>query len=672
MKSPFAYFWPSKLVVRISLCWAASCTYLWLVGEVASLLRFQAGSGIEAGNVVMLPVWWAFVPPGQPQMMWPAPVATSSWAWWLALLLVSAVAVYAVALVRSGGKLRLRKVGKKQARARSGVVAADGARWAARRGLKGLLLPRGVREAAGRIPLGFLDTATNKLGPQLQNSLDPRMLASQPDHSLVVIGSVGSGKSAGLLIPHALGDDRDANMVVVSVKSDVLDATVEWRQQLGRTYVYDPTGMSGRPSAKWSPLQLRRDSAGLVLWEDAERMATAIVSQGETGSDADGGLWTGLATEALAPLLYAAASDEKADLSTVLNWVADHANEQVQEQILLALEKLGSPGALRYWKGVMSEHEKSRSSVFMTLRSKLRAFDSEGVLASAIGPDTPATPYLDPDAFVAGSGQTLYLIAPLQDTERLRPVLTGLLGSVISAGMATGHRLPHRLYILIDETANTAAPHNLPEVVSVARALGITVMTIWQDVAQMKRVYPNGYETIMNNSLAKLFLGGGQASLETLNYAKQLGGQAATVRASESEQGRNFGEIAKGRDKSASVAEQSEGLVGDTTLRQLPAGKALLYYGTYDVSALRLNNYYSDPVLLARSEGKASPKLPAVWAAAAAHSSPVVQPAEPVAAPDPVPVLTAPEPYGEPGDDLRLVDDDDPELYDPDTGEYLG
>ena len=65
-----------------------------------------------------------------------------------------------------------------------------------------------------------------------------RMLVTQLETSVLVIGPTRSGKTAGLVIPNLL--EWDGPAIATSTKSEVVDLTAGHRQSLGPVYVYDP------------------------------------------------------------------------------------------------------------------------------------------------------------------------------------------------------------------------------------------------------------------------------------------------------------------------------------------------------------------------------------------------------------------------------------------------
>ena len=88
-----------------------------------------------------------------------------------------------------------------------------------------------------------------------------RLLRAEDRHALVVFGPTQSGKSAGLAIPNIL--EWAGPAIVVSIKPDLLDATLAARAQRGKVLVFDPFDQWKQQSHTWSPL------AGARSWNGA-------------------------------------------------------------------------------------------------------------------------------------------------------------------------------------------------------------------------------------------------------------------------------------------------------------------------------------------------------------------------------------------------------------------
>jgi len=158
----------------------------------------------------------------------------------------------AVALAM-GGALAL--VGLLDAQIRHGGRhrRVQGARWARRRDLRPLRM-RGPQP--GRLILG-------RKGRHL--------LATTGRASVLVVGPTGiAHKTTGLTIPAVL--EWEGPVVVTSVKTDLLMATIHRRRQMGKAMIFDPTGATGMGTVKATPL------SGCGSWGGALKVAHRLSS----------------------------------------------------------------------------------------------------------------------------------------------------------------------------------------------------------------------------------------------------------------------------------------------------------------------------------------------------------------------------------------------------------
>ena len=75
-----------------------------------------------------------------------------------------------------------------------------------------------------------------------------------------------------------------------------------------------------------------------------------------------------------------------------------------------------------------------------------------------------------------------------------------------------GGRLPHHVRVLWDEAANTGQVPGLEKLVAVIRSREVSLVLLYQQLAQCKAIYDKNAETILGNMDSVIFLGGREAS----------------------------------------------------------------------------------------------------------------------------------------------------------------
>ena len=439
--------------------------------------------------------------------------------------------------------------------------------WARHRDLKPLLArpPRpGADEpaAAGRLWVGRHD-GSDVLVPTAT--------------SVMVVAPTRTGKSTRLVVPNLLRWDGPA--IITSVKRDVYDLTVARRRDFGPVALFDPTGATGLPSVRWSPL------LSSVTFPDATKTAVwltdaaAVEDRHETAK-----FWETLATKLLAPLLYAAANSGRT-ITDVSHWV----DRSAFDDVAAILGQLGDPDATAAWQAITDLPHETRGSVLGTAMAIFRAFGSPRVrAATSCTPGDTGDDTLNIARLLKDNG-TLYLVSPEYEQAELRPLFVALVQAVyraavdISANLLDGAPLNPPLLLMLDEAGNIAPLQSLPKIAATGAGQGITLMTIWQDRAQIRELYREAERTLISNHTTTVWLPGSQ-DLDTLKLLSDLIGDqwvaAPTVSAAP--------------DGGLSVSEGSERIdvAPPAFLRTLCHGTAVMLTGNTPPALIRTHAYY--------------------------------------------------------------------------------
>jgi type IV secretion system protein VirD4 len=436
---------------------------------------------------------------------------------------------------------------------------------------------------ARRDEVGRLVVAAPTAQRIVVGTLGKRLLATEARQSLLVLGPTQSGKTSALAIPALL--EWSGPVVATSVKSDLVRDTAAWRAGLGRVQVFDPTGISGRPGAGWSPL------GGAATWPGARRMAGALcsVARARNGGVEDGDFWHATAEKLLAPLLFAAATSG-ATMADVVRWV-DGAEV---DEVLDILEVAEVPEALLAAEASFRRDARQLSSVYTTAETVLAAFADPSLLAASRRHE------VDAEALFDGGAHTVYLVAPTREQARLAPVFVALLREILDAAFQQAERcggtLAAPLLVVLDEAANIAPLDDLDALASTAASHGIQLVTVFQDLAQLEARYGRRGATVLNNHRAKLLFPG-ISDTTTLSQMSELIGQTEELVEGESvdPDGRR-GLTRNWREQRLAPADR---------LRRLGEGEAVLLYGNLAPVRVGLRPYYADPLLAARAASSA-------------------------------------------------------------------
>lgn len=435
--------------------------------------------------------------------------------------------------------------------------------------------------------------------------------------SVALIGPTRSGKTV-LAAAGIIG--WDGPVVALSVKRDLFDATASARAVRGQVAVFDPGGVTGMPSARWTPLRDVRTTSGAL--RAGRALAAAIPRQGVTGGDfwaAHGESLTSayMALAGLSQLVPTADGMPRVALTIgrLASWTFRHVginDPTVNELIRLGLDasrpletRLLAKDAATKLLAFDGEDPRIRASIYATARLAFDAWNEPSVAHSAsddprefyFSAEVPeSTPrYLDLDWLMEGPdgrSNTLYLTAPATEFGRLAPVLGGLLGDLreqIHTWDVAGRRLGKPLLIVIDE-AGQLELRWLPEEVSTIAGLGGMFVTGWQSKAQINHRYGTLADAVLGGHRSKVFFNGID-DLSTLEYIAKIAGTEHVAQ-------RGWSADTWGGRRTVSEHTQREDLLPAHVVRQMRRQEAVLVHGTLPPIHLRTVRWWDDRDLL--------------------------------------------------------------------------
>ncbi|MGE3448826.1 MAG: type IV secretory system conjugative DNA transfer family protein [Microbacteriaceae bacterium] len=583
---------------------------VWAGAWLAALL---AGGSLDAGiGDAVMAVGRLASAPGEPAAAWreadsglPGPALY--WACTTVSLVTVAGAVAVVA--------RMWRRWSAPARSRFGVLTE--ARLARPRDVRPLVVassaPPTGRMLLGRMaPRGPLLATEDRERHALRGRHGRRIQGDRG--SVALIGPTRSGKTvlaaAGIIA-------WDGPVIALSVKRDLYDTTAAARAQRGDIAVFDPGGVTGLPTARWTPLRDVTTTSGAL--RAGRALAAAIPRHGVTGGDfwaAHGETLTSayMALAGLSQLLPrrdGRGPREPLTIGRLASWAYRHigitdpavhelvraglAEEQPLEVRLLAKDAVIK---LMAFEG---EDPRIRASIYATARLAFDAWTEPSVAHSASTdprdfywsdaiPDRSPR-YVDLEWLMdgpAGRANTLYLTAPATEFARLAPVLGGLLGDIreqIHGWDIAGRKLAKPLLIVIDE-AGQLELRWLPEEVSTIAGLGGMFVTGWQSRAQIQHRYGALADAVLGGHRSKIVFNGTD-DLSTLEYVSKVAGTEHVAQ-------RGWSADIGGGRRTVSEHTQREDLLPAHVVRQMRRQEAVLLHSTLPPIHLRTVRWWED------------------------------------------------------------------------------
>ena len=339
----------------------------------------------------------------------------------------------------------------------------------------------------------------------------------------IVIGGSGAGKTRFYAKPNIL--QCNTSFVVLDPKGEIIRSVghlLEAKEYVIK--VIDLIDMS--KSLGYNPFHyIQNDKDILKLITNLIRNTTP------KGSNTNDPFWEKSETallEALMLYLYHYAPDDEQNFTMVmemLNYAEVKEDEEDYEspldELFNRLETLDSNSlALKQYKIYKQAAGKTAKSILISVGVRLAAFNLEE-LASL-------TRFDEMELEQIGERKTA-LFAIIPDNDSTFNFIVGMLYTQLfqmlyyQADYVHGGELPVPVHFLMDEFANVALPDEFDKLLSTMRSRQIFVSIILQNLAQIKALYKDSWESIVGNCDELYYLGGNEQS--THKYISELLGK---------------------------------------------------------------------------------------------------------------------------------------------------
>ena len=339
----------------------------------------------------------------------------------------------------------------------------------------------------------------------------------------VVIGGSGAGKTRFYAKPNIM--QCNTSFVVLDPKGEIIRSVGHLLEENGYVIkVIDLIDMS--KSLGYNPFHyIQSDKDVLKLITNLIRNTTP------KGSSTNDPFWEKSETallEALMLYLYHYAPEDEQNFTMVmemLNYAEVKEDEEDYEspldELFKRLEMIDSNSlALKQYKIYKQAAGKTAKSILISVGVRLAAFNLEE-LASL-------TKYDEMELEQIGERKTA-LFAIIPDNDSTFNFVVGMLYTQLfqmlyyQADYVHGGELPVPVHFLMDEFANVALPDEFDKLLSTMRSRQIFVSIILQNLAQIKALYKDSWESILGNCDETYYLGGNEQS--THKYISELLGK---------------------------------------------------------------------------------------------------------------------------------------------------
>ncbi|MCM1158974.1 MAG: type IV secretory system conjugative DNA transfer family protein [Clostridium sp.] len=381
------------------------------------------------------------------------------------------------------------------------------------------------------------------LSQNVRMSLDTRHTGL--NNNMLIIGGSGAGKTFYEVKPNLM--QRNTSFIVTDPKGEILRSQGEMLKQNGyNVKVINLLEMD--KSDCYNPFSYIREETDVI------KLITNLMSnttpKGAAPSDPFWEKAEGLFLQALFYYVWLEEKPEKRNFSTVLKLMGEAEVVEkgkpspldVRMKLLEETSMLGvnHPAVKQYNKCMRGAGDTVRS-IIISANSRLATLENKQVLRMLSRDDL----HLEELGIgVNGDGKTktaLFCVIP--DSDKSYNYIIGLLYTQIfqelyyQADFNCGGRLPIHVTFMLDEFSNVALPDDYCSLLSTMRSREISSVIIIQNLAQIKALFKDTWETIPGNCDTLVYLGGNEQS--THEYiSKLLGKQTIDKKTSGETKGR--------------------------------------------------------------------------------------------------------------------------------------
>ena len=341
--------------------------------------------------------------------------------------------------------------------------------------------------------------------------------------NVLVIGGSGAAKTRSFVLPNIL--TANTNYVITDPKSEVLLATGGYLKEQG----YDVRVLNLvnlEQSDGYNPFRYLRDEKDVL-----KLVNNLIQSTTPKGSHESDPFWTKAETallQAIILMLFQEAPEYEQNFSMVMR-VLEYAEVREEDEghvspldlLFESIERRKPDSvAVRQYKVFKLAAGKTAKSILVSTAVRLAPFNLPQIQA--------LTDHDDMDLYTLGEKKVaLYAVIP--DNDNTFNFLVSLLYAQVfqalyySADQIHHGPLPRHVRFVLDEFAAMPLPGFTRELATM-RSRSISASVIIQNMAQIKELYKDSWETIPGNCDTILYLGGNESS--THKYVSEMLGKA--------------------------------------------------------------------------------------------------------------------------------------------------
>lgn len=330
--------------------------------------------------------------------------------------------------------------------------------------------------------------------------------------NVLVVGGSGAGKTRGYAKPNIM--QANCSYIVPDPKGEILRSTGHLLKTKGYDVrVFDL--ITPEASMCYNPFRYISDDKDVL-----KLISNLIKNTTPKGSHESDPFWTKAETallQALMLYLIQEAPEDEQNFAMILEMIASaevrEEDESYQSPLDLLFERLEARDpcsiAVKQYKVFKQAAGKTAKSILVSAGVRLAAFNL---------PQIAGLTCVDEMHLEDLGEKKVALFCCIPDSD---PSLNYLVGMLYTQCFQTlyqladrkyGGRLPMHVHAIMDEWANVSLPDDFEKLLSTMRSREISVSIIVQNIAQIKALFKDSWESLLGNCDSLLYLGGNEQS----------------------------------------------------------------------------------------------------------------------------------------------------------------
>lgn len=341
-------------------------------------------------------------------------------------------------------------------------------------------------------------------------------IKNKDNNNALIVGSPGTGKTRGHILPSLCQADGKSSFVVLDPKAEIYDMTHNMMRKKGYETVKVNFDSPAQSETLFNPL------SNVKTEEDAICIATIMVNTANINGANRDLFWDRAAIMLLSSLIFFVATKtakSKRNLCSVEKLLRAAGGGEIQSSSKLdcmfedLLESEPDNFAAKQYFLCRQAAQRTWASVIISASSIFSTYMTKNII------HLTSPKYSDDESILdikrLGMEPTiLYVIS--SDVDRSRDGLINILFSQAYselfrlADSMPNHSLPYHVHFFMDDLASNLIVGDLDKRLSVSRSRNISATVLLQSIGQLEQMYGNGATTAIINSCRGIVFMGGQ------------------------------------------------------------------------------------------------------------------------------------------------------------------